>query len=209
MADWTAEAVQAGVDAALKRLSTDCIDIVHLHSCELPTLLAGGVVDALERARGKGKLRVAAYSGENEALAWAIESGRVGGLECSVNLFDQASLAERLPRAAERGIGVIAKRALGNAPWRFAERPVGDYCETYWDRMQRLAYDIAGLPWDELALRFSAWQPGVSCAIVGTTSIANLQRNRAIVEKGPLPADLVAEIRRRWCSLGADWRGEV
>jgi aryl-alcohol dehydrogenase-like predicted oxidoreductase len=90
--DWTGAAIEAGVDEALRRLATDRIDIVHLHSCELPTLLAGEVIDALERARDKGKLRTVAYSGENEALAWAIASKRFGGVECSVNLFDQASL---------------------------------------------------------------------------------------------------------------------
>ena len=208
-ADWTGAAVEAGVDEALRRLATDRIDIVHLHSCELPTLLAGELIDALERARDKGKLRTVAYSGENEALAWAIASQRFGGVECSVNLFDQASLDERLPRAAQQGIGVIAKRALGNAPWRFAQRPVGDYCEIYWERMRGLVCDTAGMAWDEFALRFSAYQPAVSCAIAGTASIAHLRHNVAIVEKGPLPADVVAEIRRRFQSVGADWRGEV
>ena len=207
--DWTGAAVDAGVDEALRRLATDCIDIVHLHSCELPTLLSGEVIDALERARDKGKLRTVAYSGENEALAWAIASARFSGVECSVNMFDQASLDERLPRAARQGIGVIAKRALGNAPWRFAERPVGDYCEIYWERMQRLAYDTVGMAWDEFALRFSAWQPTVSCAIAGTASIEHLRHNVAIVEAGPLAADLVAEVRQRFQSIGADWRGEI
>ena len=208
-ADWTAASVEAGVDAALRLLATDFIHIVHLHSCELGTLQAGEVIDVLERARAKGKLGVVAYSGENEALAWAIASARFGGVECSVNLFDQASLDERLPRALQQGIGVIAKRPLGNAPWRFVERPVGDYCETYWGRMQRLSYDTASLAWDEFALRFSAWCPEVSCAIVGTSSIAHLRHNVALVEKGPLPADVVAEIRRCFLAIGPDWRGEV
>lgn len=207
--DWTADAVEAGVDAALRLLATDHIDIVHLHSCELPTLQAGDVVDALVRARDKGKIGTVAYSGENETLAWAIASARFGGVECSVNLFDQASLGGTLGRAADQGMGVIAKRALGNAPWRFAERPVGDYCETYWDRMQRLAYDTAGMPWDEFALRFSAYRTEVSCAIVGTASIEHFRHNVVIVEKGPLPADTVAAVRERFTALGAGWRGEI
>jgi hypothetical protein len=40
------------------------------------------------------------------------------------------------------GIGVIAKRALGNAPWRFAERPLRPYCDTYGQRMQQLACEV-------------------------------------------------------------------
>ena len=49
--DWTAGVIEAGVDRALELLRTDHIDIVHLHSCELPTLQAGEVVEALLRVR--------------------------------------------------------------------------------------------------------------------------------------------------------------
>ncbi len=207
--DWTGAVVAAGIDAALQRLRTDVIDIVHLHSCDLATLQRGDVIGALLSAREQGKLRIAAYSGENDALAWAVNSGSFGGVECSVNLFDQGSLASPLPSAAQLGLGVIAKRPLGNAPWRFAERPRGDYCETYWERMQQLAYDTAGLPWDELALRFAAHQPKVSCAIVGTASIDHLRHNVALAEKGPLPAEVVGAIRARFQALGAGWPGEI
>jgi aryl-alcohol dehydrogenase-like predicted oxidoreductase len=207
--DWTAQVIEAGVDAALRLLKTDHIDIVHLHSCERHTLQAGEVVDALTRVRDKGKIGIAAYSGENEALAWAINSSKFAGLECSVNLFDQASLNALLPHAKAQGMGVIAKRALGNAPWRFSERPVGDYCETYWQRMQQLAYYTAGMPWDEFALRFVAYQPEVSSAIVGTSSPAHLQHNVALAEKGPLPEEVVRAVRARFAMLGAGWRGEI
>ena len=207
--DWTGVAIGAGIDEALRKLNSDVIDIVHLHSCELNVLQTGEVVEALLRARDQGKVRTVAYSGENEALAFAVASGSFGGIECSVNLFDQASLDSILPRAAERGMGVIAKRPLGNAPWRFDNRPVGDYCEVYWERMQRLAYDASGLPWSELALRFSAFRPGVSSAIVGTSSIEHLQHAVAVVEKGPLPDDVIAAIRQRFQAVGAGWKGEV
>ncbi len=207
--DWTAEAISAGIDAALTRLSTDHIDIVHLHSCPLEILQAGAVVHALNRAREQGKLLVAAYSGENDALAWAVNSGQFGSVQCSVNLFDQASLADTLPQAAARGIGVIAKRALGNTPWRYTQRPIGEYCEPYWQRMQALAYDTMGLPWDELALRFAAYQPTVGCTIVGTASIEHLAHNLALVNKGPLADPLLGHIRSRFDAVGAQWSGEI
>jgi aryl-alcohol dehydrogenase-like predicted oxidoreductase len=208
-ADWSAGIIEAGVDEALRKMRTDHIDIVHLHSCELSTLQAGDVVDALVRVREKGKIRIAAYSGENRALDWAVASGRFGGVECSVNLFDQVNLGGALALARKDGLGVIAKRPLGNAPWRFGERPVGDYAEIYWERMHSLAYDTAGLAWDEFALRFSAWQPEVSCAIVGTASIAHLKHNVEIVAKGPLAAEVTAAVHHRFAGCGADWPGQV
>jgi aryl-alcohol dehydrogenase-like predicted oxidoreductase len=206
-ADWTGPIIEVGVHQALRLLRTDFIDVVHLHSCDLATLQRGDVVQALLRMKEKGHIGVAAYSGENEALAWAINSGHFGGVECSVNLFDQNSSVRLLPHAPH--LGVIAKRPMGNAPWRFAQRPVGNYCETYWQRLHELAYDTAGLAWDELALRFAAFAPGVSSAIVGTGSAARLLHNAGLVAKGPLPSATVAALQSRFAALGAGWAGEI
>jgi aryl-alcohol dehydrogenase-like predicted oxidoreductase len=207
-ADWTPAIIEAGVDAALSLMRTDHIDIVHLHSCPLHTLQHSGVVEALVHLREKGKIGVAAYSGDNAELAWAVASGAFGGVECSVNVFDQANLPAVMA-AHSRGLGVIAKRTLGNAPWRFAQQPVGHYCETYWQRMQALAYDTAGLPWDEFALRFCLGLPEITCAIVGTSSAANLRHNVQLVERGPLPAATMAAVRERFAALGAGWPAEI
>jgi aryl-alcohol dehydrogenase-like predicted oxidoreductase len=207
-ADWTPAIIEAGVDAALALMRTDHIDIVHLHSCPLHTLQHSGVVEALVRLREKGKIGVAAYSGDNAELAWAVASGAFGGVECSVSVFDQANLPS-LADAKTRGLGVIAKRTLGNAPWRFDQQPVGHYCETYWQRMQALAYDTAGLPWDEFALRFCLRLPEVSCAIVGTASEAHLRHNVQLAARGPLSDAQMMAVRQRFAALGAGWPAEI
>ena len=90
-----------------------------------------------------------------------------------------------------------------------AERPRGDYSEIYWERMRQLAYDSTGLPWDELALRFTAFQPEVGCAIVGTASTDHLRHNVSLVNQGPLPAETVAALRARFAAVGSSWPGEV
>jgi aryl-alcohol dehydrogenase-like predicted oxidoreductase len=207
--DWTYDCVIAGVDQALELMRTDHIDIVHLHSCPLPTLLRGDVIHALHRSREQGKLRVAAYSGENEELAWAIESGHFGGVECSVNLCDQRNLDGALQAAQARGIGVIAKRAVANAPWRFSAQPHGDYAEEYWLRWKAMNLDPRGLDWQALALRFAAFAPGVSSAIAGTASIEHLTANWAHVGNGPLDEAHVAQLRQSFREHDRDWIGQV
>lgn len=209
VADWTAPCITAGVDAALTRLATDRIDVFHLHSCPTEVLARGAVIDALEGAVRAGKVRVAAYSGENEALSWAVRSGRFASVEASVNVCDQASLDGALREAAARGVGVIAKRPLANAPWRFETRPVGDYAETYWERLRAMALDPSPLAWDELSLRFSAWAPGVSACIVGTARLEHLERAVEVVARGPLPDEAASRVRAGFARYGAGWRGEV
>ena len=207
--DWSAGAVTDGVDRALRVLGTDLLDVVFLHSCDLATLQRGEAIEALRTCQEAGKLRVAGYSGENEALAWAAASGHFGALQTSVNLADQHSARAVLPSAAERGLGVVAKRPLANAPWRHTERPHGVYGETYWLRLREMGVRPAVDDWTGTALRFTAFTPGVATAIVGTSSPAHLDAAAAAVGRGPLPA----EERGRWVDAFArhagDWPGEV
>ncbi|MGO8994256.1 MAG: aldo/keto reductase [Polyangiaceae bacterium] len=211
--DWTYEAVARGIDEALARMRTEVIDVFHLHSCPRDVLERGDVVRALDDARSAGKIRVAAYSGENEALDFAAASPSFGSLQCSVNLADQRSLDAAVARAAARGMGVIAKRPLANVAWRFAERPRGDYAEVYWERLQSLlpslrAHEPVGA-WADLALRFSAFAPGVTSVIVGTRNLEHVRANVAVVESGPLSPQVTDSFRAWFRANDRDWVGQV
>jgi aryl-alcohol dehydrogenase-like predicted oxidoreductase len=209
--DWTGPAVEAGIDLALGKLQTDVIDIVHLHSCPSDVLRRGEVVDALVRAREAGKIRVAAYSGDGDALDLAVDSGRFGGIQTSVNLCDLASEEKgTVARAVARGMGVLAKRPLANAPWARTAPPAGDEAAAaYFHRWSRLAYGLGGLEPAEVALRFAAFAPGVAAAIVGTRSLARLSAHLAAVARGPLPEALQNTLLARWRERGAGWPGMI
>jgi aryl-alcohol dehydrogenase-like predicted oxidoreductase len=203
--DWTYDIIIAGVDEALKILRTDYIDIIHLHSCSLEILKPGEVIDALNKTVESGKVRVAAYTGENEELKFAVDSNSFGSIMKSVNICDQVDIDGSIKSAKEKGMGVVAKRPLANAPWRFADRPYGNYAETYWLRWKEM-----NLPeiddWQDTFIRFSAYTDGVDSAIVGSTNLEHLKQNIRSIEKGPLPDDLYNLIRN---SFNSDWRGEV
>jgi aryl-alcohol dehydrogenase-like predicted oxidoreductase len=132
-----------------------------------------------------------------------------GTVQCSVNLADQRSLGRAIPRAAARGLGVIGKRPLANAAWRFSHRPHGDYAEVYWERLQSLRSLLPDADWPGVALRFSAFAPGVSVVIAGTRSIRNLEANVAIVSQGALDEELSQRLRGWFLHHGQDWRGQV
>lgn len=207
--DWSPQAITQGIERALRLMRTDHIDIFHLHSCPLETAQREDILAALEGARQEGKIRLAAYSAENQALEWAVQSGHFGGVQTSVNLFDQRNQALALPGALERGVGVIAKRPLANVPWQFAERPLGQYAEEYWQRMKAMGLEPQGMDWLELALRFSAYTPGVSSIIVGTGKLENLRNNADLVAKGPLPQSEALRWREAFQSHDRGWVGQV
>ncbi len=208
--DWTAGCISAGVDLALANLRTDVLDVVHLHSCPRSTLERGGVVEALLRSVESGKVRVAAYSGDGDALEWAIGSGAFGSVQFSLNVVDQGAIERALPDARERGLGVIAKRALANAVWRRDTVPGEDPAiSTYRERWNALALDFGELPAEEAALRFAANLPGVHCVLVGSGRREHLIENVAAISRGPLPEALARAIRTRFRERGRDWPGIV
>jgi aryl-alcohol dehydrogenase-like predicted oxidoreductase len=202
--DWTYPCIIQGVERALRLMQTDVIDIGHLHSCPLHVLQRGEVSEALADCVKAGKLRVAAYSGENAELAHALADSRFASVQCSLSLVDQANRSQ-LPGPK----GVLVKRALSGLSWGKSKRP-DDFCEgQYFDRWQTLALPDFGIAWPELALRFAVHQTGVSSVLLGTRSLNKLRAGIAAVEQGPLPSDVLAQVAAAWQRHGGNWQGIV
>lgn len=203
--DWTGPCIAQGIDLALGRLRTDVLDVVHLHSCPVDVLERPGVVDALEAAVRAGKVRAAAYSGDGAALEHAVASGRFASVQLSLSVLDRANAQAALPAAGARGLGVIAKRPLGNAVWRHDARPQREDEAVYWERWRALGLELGEDP-AAVALRFAAFTPGVSACIVGTTRADRLPAHVRALEAGPLPPDVLAYLDARWAAAeGERW----
>jgi len=199
------------VEGSLRRLGTDHVDLVQLHSCSLETLRKGDVIAALTQARERGWTRFIGYSGDGAAARYAVECGRFDTLQTSVSIADQEAIELTLPLAAKRGMGVIAKRPLANVAWRCARRPSESYYQDYWERLRALDYPFLR---DDgavaTALRFTLSVPGVHTAIVGTTRPDRWEENAALLAAGPLSAREFAGIRARWHAVAApSWTGQI
>jgi len=212
-ADWRPAPLLASVERSLRRLATDYLDLIQLHSCSLAELQQGDAIGALERAREQGRARYIGYSGDGEAARYAIECGRFDTLQTSVSIADQEALELTLPLAHGRQMGVIAKRPLANVAWLHAKKPAEPYYQAYWSRLRALDYDFLGAKPDSAAataLRFTLTVPGVHTAIVGTTKPERWQQNAASLEAGALPRAEFERIRARWREVAkTSWTGQV
>ena len=65
------------------------------------------------------------------------------------------------------------------------------------------------LHWDEIALRFTTYSTNVDTSIVGTTSENHLKKNIKIIEKGPLPQDIVTDVKNAFKENDDNWIGQV
>jgi aryl-alcohol dehydrogenase-like predicted oxidoreductase len=212
-ANWRPTALLASIERSLRRLRTDAVDLVQLHSCSLAELERGDVIAALEQARERGWTRYLGYSGDGAAARYAVECGRFDTLQTSVSIADQEAFELTLPLARAREVGVIAKRPLANVAWTYTRKPSEPYYQTYWTRLRKLDYPfLRGAPEAAVAtaLRFTLSAPGVHTAIVGTARPERWEQNASLLAHGPLPAVEIEEIRARWRAVAsASWVGQV
>jgi aryl-alcohol dehydrogenase-like predicted oxidoreductase len=208
--DWRPESLLRSIERSLRRLRTDHLDLVQLHTCSEAELRKGDVIGALETARERGWTRYVGYSGDSQAARYAIECGRFDTLQTSVSIADQEALELTLPLARQRGVGVIAKRPLANVAWRHQGKPDNAYHHTYWERLRKLDYDfLHGDQAVATALRFTLSVPGVATAIVGTTRPGRWRQNAALLEAGPLSAAQFDRVRDRWFQVAdPSWTGQ-
>jgi aryl-alcohol dehydrogenase-like predicted oxidoreductase len=199
--DWDPRLLEASIDRSLRRLRTDHVDLLQLHTCSLDVLRHGEVIQVLEKAKRMGKTRYIGYSGNNEDARYAIRTDAFDVLQTTVNIADQQEIDFTLPMAIERNMGIIAKRPVANAAWIYDEVEPSAYHYQYWERLKKLQYGFLLHHSEhafEIALRFTISVPGVDTAIVGTANPDRSIENGLFVAAGPLRPELYQEIRARW-----------
>ncbi len=220
---WTAATITDSIDRSLRRMKTDHIDILHLHGCPITVIERGEALEAMRRARDQGKVRFIGYSGDNEAAAFAVESGHFEVLQTSFNLVDQRARTLLLPEATARGMGVIAKRPIANAVWGADSTP-GPYADSYFARAMAMLADgplAAGNGHGDFfaagaadgsrasivtALGYTLSFRGVGTAIVGTADSDHMTENIRLLEAAlRLSPQIVGELNRRFDRIGAEW----
>ena len=207
--EWTAKTVADSIDRSLRRLRTDRVDLMQLHTCDLEVLKRGEVVDALLHAKRQGKTRFVGYSGDDKAALWAIESGLFDTLQTSFSVVDQRARTRLFGSVEDAGLGLIAKRPIGKAVWDVPGDTSG-YPEELVRRAQAMAEKgpIPGAPDDpvELALGFVLAHEEVDTALVGTVNPAHLKGNIEVVQdRLPISRDAVEELHRRFEELDRGW----
>src|SRR3712207_1302631 len=203
------------LDRSLQRLGTDHVDLwqVHAWSDDVPL---EETLSALDTAVTSGR---AAYAGVSNYCGWQAAQaatwqrtvpGRaaLASNQVEYSLLNRAVEAEVLPAAAALGLGVLAWSPLGRgvltgkyrtgtpADSRAASPHFGDYVGVYLDeRCSRIVEAVAraadGLGWTplEVALAWVRDRPGVTTALVGARTAAQL-RASLTVEECTLPDEL-------------------
>jgi aryl-alcohol dehydrogenase-like predicted oxidoreductase len=219
--------IYQALEASLRRLQTDYIDLYWLHAWDLVTP-AEEVVSTLNDLVGHGKIR---YYGFSDTPAWyaaraqtlAEKEGkeRLIALQLEYSLVERNIEREHIPVSQELGIGVcpwspLAGGFLTGKYKREGESGKGEgrlettkgssnpafnkFSERNWrihDVLSDVAKRINKLP-AQVALNWVITQPGVTSTIIGATKLAQLNDNLQAAD-----ITIPAELRKRLDEVSA------
>ncbi len=191
--EFSPEYIVKAAEASLRRLRTDYIDIYQLHDPPLEVLKSGEFVQTLEQLKQQGKIREwgVACAQPQDALA-SLQYDSLGAIQVSVSVLEQAALESAIPRAAERGIGIIARQVFASGlltrdPDRLKLEDIDTDPEVAQFKLSRIRAHAAaaarqGRTPGELALEFALKQPQVSVALLGMSQSSHLSMNLEAID---------------------------
>lgn len=226
----TGAELEAAVEASLRRLETDYVDIYHLHGVSLEQYphAREELAPALQRLQTAGKVRFLGITEtferdtEHRVLRQALDDGLFDVIMVGFNMLNQTAREPILRVAGERGVGTMIMFAVRRAfsrPQRLrellaelAERGEVDAAlAAAPDPLAFLASAAGGVAEAggvaaaggvaDAAYRYCSYQPGVSTVLSGTGNPDHLRANAASFARGPLAPAVTARIDRLFAGV--------
>jgi aryl-alcohol dehydrogenase-like predicted oxidoreductase len=201
--DFRPENIRAGIEQSLRRLGTDRLDLLQVHSTpSREQLETDGTIETMQALRDEGKVRFLGMSGTLPNLPDHIAMGVFEVFQIPYSAV-QREYEELISQAAATGAGALirggAARGAPAEDKQWKQGPIGLSEGEGRRRWEASGIDdlLGDMSRVEFVLRFTLSHPDLSSTIVGTSSLDHLRSNLAIAEKGPLPADLYDQARYR------------
>jgi len=194
------------VEASLRRLRCETIDVFYLHSPPTEVIQKGQVFQTLATLKGQGKIRAGGVSclSDSDALL-CLKYPAVSVVQIEVNLFTPGAIKDVLPACRAADVAVVARQALaGGLLLRSAAslRPedCGPRAEQFAEVKARLEgfekiSAVAGAKPPAAALHFLLEPDGVACALLGTTNFDHLNEHLKALAGPPPSANVMAQLR--------------
>ncbi len=197
--------ILASIDASLRRLGTDHVDLYQIHRWDAET----PIEETLEALHDVGRAGKARYLGASSMYAWQFAKAqhvatvngwtRFVSMQPHYNLVYREEEREMLPYCLDSGVGVIPWSPLARGLLAGGRSRSGDkqttrsrtdvYAEQMYDQddfavadaVQQVAKD-RDLPPAQIALAWLLHQPAVTAPIVGATKIGHIDDAAAAVQ---------------------------
>lgn len=211
--DFSAAHIKNAIEASLKRLKTDYIDVYQLHSPPLDILSNDESLRAFEDLKNQGKVKVLGISVRAPIDGvTAIESGCFECVQVNFNMIDHRFIEEGLQElVSKKKIGIISRTPLcfGFLAGRISENTVFKPADhrSHWSKGQlklwaesvklfESLYKRRGWTPAQLALKFCLAFDSVSTVIPGMMNCKHVEENSASSDLGSLSKDEISIINQ-------------
>lgn len=136
--DFSPNYLKGAVEGSLKRLRTDYLDLLQLHSPPLQVIERGEWQSVLEELKRTGKVRYYGIAADSvEGGQAALRHSGVSSVQFTLSLLEQRAASELFPQAREVGAGGIARECLANG--LLVKAPEQIKLETYCSSPEEIA----------------------------------------------------------------------
>jgi aryl-alcohol dehydrogenase-like predicted oxidoreductase len=216
--------IEEYVHKSLENASLESFDLIQFHTWEDNWVEDDRWAKKMDELRRQGLIHAVGIS-INRWEPWngvkTVRSGLIDAVQVIYNIFDQNPEDELFPACDEMEVAVIARvpfdeGTLTGKLTKDSKWPEGDWRSTYFvpenlipsvERADALKPLVPqGMTMPEMALRFILNNQTVSTIIPGMRKVYHVEDNLSASDKGPLPADLHAQLRpHRWDRQPTEW----
>jgi aryl-alcohol dehydrogenase-like predicted oxidoreductase len=197
--NFTVEVLRESVETSLRRLGTDYVDLLFMHSAPVSVLQQEDLLAEMQTMVGEGKVRRAGISAEPEVIEAALEANPEGlkSFQFPCNLFD-LRIAERL-KGRESDVVAVANHPFGGV-LRVAESKTRlaalgkDDGTSQALREKLLVVDDAVLA--DVVLNAITEGTGIQVVIPSMMQVRHLRTNVAVMERSQFSSEELAWLRR-------------
>lgn len=197
---WTRENILRNVSDSLMKMEAPYVDLLQLHNPTVELAEEYGLVDLLGELREAGVVKYIGCSSTIPELGHYIDWGVFDTFQIPYSALDRRH-ENWITKAGESGAGIIIRGGVARGePGKTTGRSRADL----WDLFKQAGLDelCGSESRTSFLLRFTLSHPHCHTTIVGTLYPEHLEENVAAAMRGPLPADVYAEAKKRLTEAG-------
>jgi aryl-alcohol dehydrogenase-like predicted oxidoreductase len=194
--DWNPgkDYIMSAVEASLRRLQTDYIDLYQLHGGTMDDPM-DETIQAFERLKEQGKIRYYGISSiRPNVIREYVQRSEMVNVMMQYSLLDRRPEEESLELLRKNGVSVVSRGAV--AQGLLADKPAKEYLGWLAPQVAQAAEAIrqvtpeGGSP-AQTAIQFVLQHQAIASAVVGIRTISQLQDAVAAVNLTALPVDSI------------------